>query len=387
MVKKILLVGPIPAHLGSKNYGGVAAHTWLNARLLTNRGYRVTVLATGSYFGKTFEDEGVEVVGLPGLSLFWLIKSAALALFNSFKLSDFRVSAISNRFFTKYKLKDLDLSEFNILHVQSIHNQFYSVAGECKGVPKVLTVHSYDDILKAGKRRSSLINVHRVAKRWFNVVVHVSKTDQEKASALGLMDNSRFIVHNPVVVSRELRKQHDYDVVFAGRLTSRKRPELVLKAFGHLEIGRSCVFLGSGPLETRLRAAYGKEVDFLGFVDHERALSLMGKSRVLCVPSLSESFGLVYVEAALKGTAVVGYMDTMKEISRSAGLTAEEQQFFVGFSPNESSSEELADILKRILDVDSQDFDRVMNSIGEKLQNTFSGDAYLEKMSYIYGSL
>ena len=384
MTKSILLVGPIPAHLGSKNYGGVAAHTWLHAKLLANKGYHVTLLATGSYMGRSFSRDGVNVVGLSGVSVSWFVKSVATSLFSSLKLRDFRMAALINRFLTKYKLRDVDLSQFKVVHCQSIHNQFHSVAdlpGNCR---KILTVHSYHDILNAGAGKTrSLLGKHRISKSWFDAVIHVSQTDQDKARELGLTDDKGFVVHNPVVSFDVGTTNKRQDVIFVGGLTSRKRPDLLLKAVA--QFGRKCVFLGGGPLENQLRIDYSEVADFYGFVDHEEALGFMAKSRVLCVPSVSESFGLVYVEAALSGTAVVGYKPTIDEISIAAGLTAEEQQFFVGFSPDESDPQVLAEVLEGILETDSHFFNRVLSSIAQKLRDTFSGDAYVREITKIYG--
>jgi glycosyltransferase involved in cell wall biosynthesis len=386
---KILVVGPIPPNFGSKNPGGVSAHTWLHARLLAERGYTVTLLALGSYFGKSFEKAGISVIGLPRFSLRWALWAGFTAISKTIQLQDFRKSAIVNRFVTKYKLKGLNLEKFDVIHVQSIHGQFQAVVDIELRASKILTVHSYDDVLSSsGRAKERLITKHRLAKSWFDQVIHVSQTDQNKSTALGLSDVNRMVIHNPVEVSSPASPEcveQDIDVLFVGGLTPRKRPELVLQAVRNLGFEVSCTVVGSGPLLQQLRSSYGDTAVFCGFVNHSEVLKLMARSRVLCVPSVSESFGLVYVEAALSGAAVIGYRDTISEISDAAGLSEGERLYFVGFDPNESDPTVMVNALKSVLSVDGVHQQKSSSAIYSKLFREFSGDAYIQKILDCYG--
>lgn len=382
----ILVVGPIPSKFGSRNHGGVSAHTWLHAKLLAERGYSVTLLALGTYFGSSFERLSVSVIGLPRLSLGWGFLAFYTAIKTSFKVKDFRKSAILNRFFTKYKLRDIDLKKFDIIHVQSIHGQFQAVVDANLPAKKVLTVHSYDDVLStSGRARDRLIRKHRVAKYWFDEVIHVSQTDQKKCAALRLNDIKGMVIHNPVEVLNLKHVDKDIDILFVGGLTRRKRPELVLQGAQSLGSKVSCMIVGNGPLLQKLQRDYGEIAVFCGFINHDEVLKLMARARVLCVPSVSESFGLVYVEAALNGAAVIGYKDTISEISVAAELSERERLYFVGFDPDEGDPKVMADTLKFILDSDDSDNLQTSAEITSKLSSQFSGDAYIEKIRQCYG--
>jgi glycosyltransferase involved in cell wall biosynthesis len=329
---------------------------------------------------------GIKVLGLPKFSSLWFIKSLAVAIGKSIQEKDCRKSAFVNRFFTKYKLNDVDLAGFDVIHVQSIHSQFQSVANVDSDVTKVLTVHSYDDVLKtSGRPKEHLIRVHLSAKSWFDEVIHVSQTDQSKSFALGLEDSNRRVIHNPVAVSCCEPRGKVIDILFVGGLTSRKRPELVLKAVKSLAFEVKCFVIGGGPLAKELEEIYGEYAEFSGFVSHHEVLELMARSRVLCVPSVSESFGLVYVEAALEGAAVIGYLDTISEIADVTRLSAEARAYFVGFDPDESDPEVMADALTDILCNHSRDSKKVSASIGAKLASQFSGEAYMKKIQKVYG--
>lgn len=107
-----------------------------------------------------------------------------------------------------------------------------------------------------------------------------------------------------------------YDVVFVGRLVTRKGCDELLSALSVVQrdgIGRPLrvAIIGDGPLrpklERRARAiGLGAGVVFCGAVDDQRKFALLSGARVACFPSLfGESFGVVILEALAAGADVV----------------------------------------------------------------------------------
>lgn len=99
-------------------------------------------------------------------------------------------------------------------------------------------------------------------------------------------------------------------VIFVGRLSPEKNPELLLKACHMLaERGRSLrvVFVGDGPLREELeRRAVGIDAVFVGYVrDRSRVAEELSRAAVCVAPSTYETFGLSIVEALACGTPVV----------------------------------------------------------------------------------
>jgi glycosyltransferase involved in cell wall biosynthesis len=76
---------------------------------------------------------------------------------------------------------------------------------------------------------------------------------------------------------------------------------------------------------------------------------LMLDAAVLCLPSTSESFGLVMIEALACGTPVVGFAPSMSELEGLAGMSCGEPRS--GADP-----EEIGAALDRVL---ARDWDRV----------------------------
>jgi glycosyltransferase involved in cell wall biosynthesis len=102
-------------------------------------------------------------------------------------------------------------------------------------------------------------------------------------------------------------------VLFLGRLHEKKGPADLLRALARVDtqgVKPPCVIAGTGTEEAALRnLAHDLRLDvsFVGAVDAPRARELLRAARAVCVPSHSEGFGLVFLEAQACGIPVVSY--------------------------------------------------------------------------------
>jgi glycogen(starch) synthase len=102
-------------------------------------------------------------------------------------------------------------------------------------------------------------------------------------------------------------------LVFAGRLVHEKGVQTLLTSVRALRTRYPTVRLavaGTGAHEAALRAQVtrlriARAVDWLGFVAEEELPALLGAADVAVVPSFYEPFGIVALEAAVAGTALV----------------------------------------------------------------------------------
>jgi len=116
-------------------------------------------------------------------------------------------------------------------------------------------------------------------------------------------------------------------VLFVGSLVERKNPFALLEAAVALP-GLELTLVGEGEAEDELRESIGRR----GLPERVRLAQLPGRehlrrlrelflrSQVLCLPSRSESFGIVFIEALACGTPVVGFGPTVREIGEAMGI-------------------------------------------------------------------
>ena len=112
-------------------------------------------------------------------------------------------------------------------------------------------------------------------------------------------------------MSEKAECKEKYDIVFLGRLSDEKNPMLFLDVLSSLkdnDINFSAVMIGDGILREQVnRMIYTKKlqknVTLKGFMNNP--YGILGNSKVLCVTSKWEGFGLVAVEAISLGIPVV----------------------------------------------------------------------------------
>jgi glycosyltransferase involved in cell wall biosynthesis len=100
------------------------------------------------------------------------------------------------------------------------------------------------------------------------------------------------------------------DALFVGRLAESKGARLLVEAWKRSGLGdrHRLRFAGGGPEHEAIeRAGAGVPgIEFLGVVDHQRALALMNEAAFVVAPALwEEPFGLVVVEAMARGRPVL----------------------------------------------------------------------------------
>lgn len=142
-------------------------------------------------------------------------------------------------------------------------------------------------------------------------------------------------------------------LLFVGRLQPLKRAEVAVRAMAALPGGAHLVIVGgpSGPRAAEYRRRLEQEVDGLGlrarvtFVDpqpHELLSSYYRAADVCLVPSRSESFGLVALEAAACGTPVVA--------TAVGGLTTLVDHGHTGYLVDDGDPESFAAAVDAVLD-------------------------------------
>lgn len=217
-------------------------------------------------------------------------------------------------------VEDLDL-EFDVIHA---HDWTTFPAGlELKArTKKPLVVHVHiTEFDKTGGQHADprIYAIEQAGMQGADAVVAVSQLVKDRCVRQYGADPKRVrVVHNAVertpegLRPRALVKRGKI-VLFLGRVTLQKGPDYFVEAARRvLDFDPNVTFVlaGTGDMTLRLveRSAelgIGSRMLFTGFVDREEAAQLYGIADVFVMPSVSEPFGLVALEAMDRGIPVI----------------------------------------------------------------------------------
>lgn len=123
------------------------------------------------------------------------------------------------------------------------------------------------------------------------------------------IDNERYASIRNTPGIREMFQIKDSAVLilFAGKFTIVKNPEILLRAFVQLQLTNTHLLLvGDGPLAASLRDNYQHEkIHFLPFQNQSDMPSVYQSCDLFCMPSKNESWGLAINEAMAAGKAIL----------------------------------------------------------------------------------
>jgi len=173
------------------------------------------------------------------------------------------------------------------------------------------------------------------------------------------------------------------DVIFAGRLTSHKNVDILIKSIKLIKEKNpeiKSLIIGDGSEKKRLEVLaqklnLEKNIKFLGFLEnHVDVYALMKSSKVLILPSTREGFGIVVIEANACGIPVI----TINHKDNAARDLIEEGENGFVCQLNE---EEIANRIIRILENSS---DRKMKKVCMDLAKKCDWDKIVDEIEGVY---
>ncbi len=190
------------------------------------------------------------------------------------------------------------------------------------GVPMVAHVHSTEFDRRAGEAPDAqVMEIERRSLEAADAIIAVSRyTAAQISNRYGIAEDRIDVIHNALDLDNRLAPERPMQigadervVLFVGRLTPQKGPELFVRAAARVlgqEPAIRFVMAGTGEQFEQVRQlARQMEIDqhflFTGFLRGEDIESLYLAADVFVMPSVSEPFGIVSLEAAARDVPVI----------------------------------------------------------------------------------
>ena len=225
-------------------------------------------------------------------------------------------------------------------HIDLIHAHF-TVMGSCAaivkkklGIPIILTEHSSALIEKEITRKTirQCTYAYKYADKIIavgsNLAKHMKEYTQKKIAIVPNVLSKEFTIREKV----DRNDQEFRYVSVVGKAMPDKRLNVLMSAFGKVirKYPQSRLWIiGEGEIIEGLvrdskNAGYSEEVKFLGVMSNETISEVYQNCDCFVLPSIKETFGMVYVEAAGCGLPIIGCFSggTNDIITKKNGLFA-----------------------------------------------------------------
>lgn len=216
-----------------------------------------------------------------------------------------------------------------------------SIIAKCKSNALKIS-HLHNNPLWLGHVHPNAI-VYAWAVQRFDYILAVSGSVFEEYIFDKWIRSRKLVIGNPVdceriqVRAKQAEKQKASDIMFLGRLSPQKNPRRfiqIMKQVKNRIPDIHALMIGKGELEEQCRTEINnfkmsKNIELLGF--QKNPYGFLKNTKVLCVPSDWEGFGLVVVEAFSLGIPVVAApVGGMKQlVNNQAGKLCENDEEFV----------------------------------------------------------
>lgn len=275
--------------------GGVEYHVQRLSKFLSSRGHDVVVLTTSRERVGVCEEDGYTVIRL---------RSSLEPLRNPIPFS---LPLISRKI----------VRDFDVIHMHSVYTfttlLTYPFADKSR---VVITLHGrafytgIASILAELHERISFRIVREAA-----AFIALNEADRRVIITRGIDPERVFVIPNFVDVeevdgilrrSEPVDREGEVQLIFVGGLVEAKNLESLLTDLRSVETDVSLWVVGEGPLRKRLaRLARGMKVRFLGRLRREDWIPYAMSSDALILPSRSEGFPTVVLEAMAMGKPVI----------------------------------------------------------------------------------
>lgn len=201
-----------------------------------------------------------------------------------------------------------------------IPSSFFNILdGLFNGIKKVAILHRTDmNIIAALPKLTKIIN------RQYDLILCRSYSVKDMARDLGIEVDERIVFSGIPKEYLDANYVHQFNdlkrkinLLYVGKLIKRKHPEYLISLCSDLNergVDAHVHIIGDGPLRDKLNAIASKcnqkeKIRMTRSVDREQVQEYMRGADVFVLPSVNETFGLVYLEAMAAGCITIGVIN------------------------------------------------------------------------------
>ncbi len=223
---------------------------------------------------------------------------------------------------TRYILK----SEPDVIHAhQTFISGVYCWPTKLFQTKLICTSHGKDILLDRKRSYGSRQKIHRRVLIYITLKLvdkHIIVSESMKASAIsaGSSTTKIRVIHNGIdmggipndIKEPTILDPSHFNILFIGRQISVKRPELLIQALNIIpdKNGIRLHYAGRGPMENKLiqltrELELSRSVTFHGYLNEDPKWKMLSQADLVVLPSDTEAFGLVLIEAMACETPVM----------------------------------------------------------------------------------
>lgn len=200
----------------------------------------------------------------------------------------------------------------DIIHAHDFRASIMSALIESKGIKIISHIHNNPIWIRKVNIYSML---YLMCSNKFNKILLVSKAIKDEYIFKKFIKNKCIVVGNVInendVIEKAQKEENKnkYDICFNGRLTEQKNPLRFIKIISKIKIPDvKVIMIGNGHLREKCEKLIKEKklensIMLAGFL--ENPYLMMNQSKILCMTSDWEGYGLVAVEALTLGKPVV----------------------------------------------------------------------------------
>ena len=224
--------------------------------------------------------------------------------------------------FVMAKVLNLNLLDYDVIHCHSWI--FFSVAIELRkryNIPIVTTLHRIEafreDVYKNATNHKFVCELDKWVCDQSDAIICVSNNMQKQVYSISSRTNNVYVIPNGISVKdirfqqldEKKNRNEQTRVLFVGRLEPEKGLNILLEALSQVtkdNYNITLTVVGDGTESHLLyEKKYGFQIHSLGKLAPEDVLQMYCSHDIFVIPSLSEPFGIVAIEALAAGLPVI----------------------------------------------------------------------------------